>query len=106
VKTIFLLIIVLASFNASAEDVVINVCGLQSHSNMNGAYLKPCEKWVTKNGCQDGSWVAWNMGEFQGNAMYSTALTALVSGLNVAIRIDGASCHGRYDEITMVRILK
>ena len=98
--------LLLFSLSSNADDVVIKVCSLQSHSNGNGAYLKPCGAWTTFNGCPSGAWVAWKMSEFQGQAMYSTALTALVSGLDVNIRLDGVSCFGSYDEITMVRIVK
>lgn len=98
--------ILLTSLSLKADDIAIKVCSLQSHSNGHGAYLKPCDSWVTFNGCASGHWVAWKMNEFQGQAMYSTALTALVSGIDVNIRLDGASCIGTYDEITMVRLVK
>ena len=101
-----IMMLLVAASSVSAEDLAIQVCSLQAHANMNSAYLRPCDTWTSRNGCSSGSYVAWNMSEFQGASMYSTSLAALVSGLTVVIRLDGQSCLGSYDEITMVRIVK
>lgn len=96
-------VLFLFAMAAGATDYEIKVCRLQSHSTSNAAYLKPCDTWETKNVCK-ANWVAWDVSEFQGEAMYSTALAALLAGSTVHVRVDGESCYGGYDEITMIRI--
>lgn len=105
-KMFFIVVLAAMTFSVSAEDYRVTVCSLQSHSVGNTAYLKPCDTWVSKNACSSGSYVAWKMNEFQGQSMYSAALSALVSGLDVYVRMSNGQCLGTYDEITMIRIVK
>ena len=91
------------SASALAVDVKVQVCDLQSHTDKNIAFMRPCE-WKSKNSCPIDYWVAWDMSKNQGEAMYSTALTALVAEKQVTVRLDGSSCLGQYDEVSMIRI--
>ena len=88
--------------SAYAVDYNIQVCDLQSHSNVNHAYLKPCGEWASKNSCGD-TYVTWNMNSFQGKAMYTTALAALLADKEVRVRM-APGCSAGYDVISMVRI--
>ena len=72
----------------------------QSHTDKNIAFMRPCE-WKSKNSCPIDYWVAWDMSKNQGEAMYSTALTALVAEKQVTVRLDGSSCLGQYDEVSI-----
>lgn len=88
---------------ALAVDVKVQVCDLQSHTDKNAAFMRPCE-WKSKNSCPSDHWVAWDMSQHQGEAMYSTALTALIAEKEVTVRLDGSSCLAQYDEVSMIRI--
>jgi hypothetical protein len=105
-KYIVLSLLLLITPIAFSADYAVSICALQSHSNTNSAFFKVCEARQSVNGCQSGAWIAWNMNEFQGQAMYSTALAALASGLNIIVRLNGADCIGQYDETSMMRIVK
>lgn len=88
-----------------AADYDVDVCALQAQSTNNTAFLQPCNGWQSQNNCPSGEWITWNMSEFQGEAMYSTALSALMANKKVKVRLDGYSCNGNYDNTSMVRIL-
>ncbi|MCL2914645.1 hypothetical protein L2725_12790 [Shewanella corallii] len=93
------------SANSEAADYVIRICDMQSHSNSNSAYIRPCDYWSSKNGCPGTTWLTWDMSKFQGQAMYSTAMAALVADKKVTVRLDGRSCS-HYDITSMIRLHK
>ena len=86
----------------AAGDYSFRVCQLQSHTDRNSAYIRPCTPWVSQNGCA-GTWLTWEMSSYQGKSMYDTALKALLEGREVTVRLNGSSCNG-YDVTTMIRI--
>lgn len=100
-----ILIPVLCFFKpAFAADVSVEICALQAMGSSNTALLKVCDSRDSYNQCGDGSWIDWDMSQYQGEAMYSTALTAFTIGKNVRVRLDGKSCYGSYDVTSMIRI--
>jgi hypothetical protein len=96
------------SANAGNTDRVIEVCDLQAHTDRDYAYMRACGGWTSVNGCGSGGWVVWDLSQFQGKAMYSTALSALASGKSIEARFSQlpTSCLGSYDITTMIRIKK
>ncbi|MCX2780653.1 hypothetical protein [Microbulbifer thermotolerans] len=89
-----------------SADFSVEICALQAMGSSDTALLKVCETRESYNQCGDGSWVAWDMSQFQGKAMYSTALTAFSMGKKIRLRLDGSSCSGSYDITSMIRIEK
>ena len=102
-KKLLLIAMVFLGSQAFAADYSFNVCKLQSHTDRDTAYIAPCGGWTSKNNCPSDGWLQWNMSSFQGQAMYSTAMAAMLSGKQVTVRLDGSSCAG-YDTTTMIRI--
>ncbi|MEI8611063.1 hypothetical protein [Enterovibrio norvegicus] len=104
------LLVILLSFSSSvfsaASYETITVCGLQTHTNSNYAYLRVCESRPSNNGCSSGGFVSWNIADGQGKVMYSTAMAALVSGNSVTLKMDGKTCLSAYDATYMIRINK
>jgi hypothetical protein len=92
-----------ASFAAEYD---VEVCGLQVSNIGDAAMLQTCNLWRSQNNCGGNGWVVWDMSKFQGQAMYSTALTALATSKKVKLRLDGSSCRGSYDVTSMIRIMK
>ncbi len=79
-KYIMFVFFVVASGGCFATDYEVDVCKLQSHSDRDIAYMQPCgEDRVSNNACSSGGWVSWEISSFQGQLMYSTALTALMA---------------------------
>ena len=103
-KYLLAILAVIAAPATCAADYNVTVCALQSHSNGSRAYLMPCESWVSKNSCSSGGWIGWDMTQYGGEAMYSTALAALTSASRITVRLDGESCESQYDATTMIRI--
>ena len=105
-------VIFVAPIYVHASDYNVEVCALQSQSTSNAAFLQPCGGWERKTGCAiSNNWITWDMSHAGGNAMYSTALTALVSGKRVKVRINDngmgdKDCVGNYDATTMIRLMK
>lgn len=100
------------SLTAFSGDYSINVCKVQAHTS-EIAYLYPCDEsgnsnWESKNNCNSDTWVSWDMEAGQGQAMYSTALAAMLSDKTITVRVSGVSddCNGSYDSTSMVRINK
>lgn len=109
-KKLLLITSLILAQSVKAADYEIKVCEIQSHTDGTSGLMKPCADsngnfWTSKNGCPSPTWVRWEMNEGQGQAMYSTALAALMADKSIKVRLDGSSCN-QYDEITMVRIIK
>ena len=106
-KKILVLSSVMFSTPSIATDYKLEVCAIQSHNNGDTAFLRACgTSWESKNGCSNNSWVAWDTSTHSGQAMYSTALTAISLGALVTIRLDGESCLGGYDATSMIRLTR
>ncbi|GAB2504072.1 hypothetical protein GCM10008940_02300 [Microbulbifer agarilyticus] len=90
---------------AVSEDYKVKICSIQSHTSGATAFIKPCESWASKNGCNNG-WITWSTTQNNGPAMYSTALTAFTTDSTVTVRLDGTSCLSSYDTTNMIRISK
>ena len=99
--------LILLCFSAfvHSTDYKIKVCDIQSHSTSNSTYISPCGGWPSKNNCPHNGWITWDMSQFQGQAMYSTALAALLADKYVTVRLDGSSCAS-YDVTQMIRMNK
>ena len=87
-----------------AGDHTIQICQVQAQNESNNAYIAPCGGWTTKSGCDGGSWLTWDMSQFQGQAMYSSALAAMMAEKTVVVRTTDTCNH--YDKIKMIRIIK
>ena len=105
-KPLIICCLLAASLSSYAADYDVEVCSLQSHDVIDIVYMGVCGGWTSKNSCNAGGYIAWDMSKFQGKAMYSTALAALTAGKRVRVRLNGQTCHGSYDATYMIRILK
>ena len=95
----------LISGPALTADYVIKICDIQAMSYRDDVYIQPCDQWQSKNGCPLHDWITWDASVFQGQAMYSTAMAALLSDKNVTVRLEDNSCN-TFDVTTMIRLSK
>ncbi|WP_064791926.1 hypothetical protein [Shewanella woodyi] len=105
VVKIFISVSLFFSVTAHSGDHKIKVCDIQSHSTSNSTYISPCGGWQSKNNCPHNGWITWDMSQFQGQAMYSTALAALLADKYITVRLNGSSCAS-YDVTQMIRMSK
>ena len=105
--TAFLAFLSLTSFSTTAQaaDYEVEICALQAHNVTSTVYLQVCGGWTSKSNCPADGFIAWDASTFQGETMYSTALTAFSLGKTVSVRLTPNSCL-RYDHTNMIRILK
>ena len=99
------LILLCFSVSVHSTDHRIKVCDIQSHSDSDSTYISPCGGWQSKNNCPHNGWITWDMSQFQGQAMYSTALAALLADKYITVRLNGSSCAS-YDVTQMIRMNK
>ena len=97
IKSLIITLFAFAPLLSIAADYDIKVCALQTHDTGSTAFLQVCDDWESKNQCDGNHYVTWNMDEFQGKAMYSSALAAMMSDKEVKVRLDGETCIGLYD---------
>lgn len=94
------------SMVAHAADHEITVCKLQAHTGTDVVYLTPCGVWQSQSSCAGDYFVAWNMSQGNGKAMYNTATTALLHGKTVSVRLTDNVCVSGYDATNMIRIFQ
>jgi hypothetical protein len=102
-KYLVTLILLVSSGSLYAEDYTIKICNVQAQSYSNSVYIEPCENWASKNNCPNGDWITWDASAFQGQAMYSSAMAALLADKKVTVRLDGSTCEA-FDVTTMIRL--
>ena len=102
-KILLSMLCVFVSFSSLAADYDIEVCKVQAVSYRNDVYIQPCNKWISKNNCPNDDWITWDASAFQGQAMYSTAMAAMLANKKITVRFDGSSCN-TFDITTMVRM--
>ena len=88
-----------------AESYKIKVCGVQASPKHDTVHLQPCQTWMSKSSCPNNGYLEWDASKFQGQAMYSTALTAFVSGNFVLVNLVADDC-GSFDRVSFLRIIK
>lgn len=105
-KTLFFIGIagIFFSGNALASSYKVGkICKVQVMNNSNIAYISPCSVWSSVSGGSDG-WICWDMNSGQGEAMYTSAMAAFLSGKIVTVWIDENDTTQTYDSTVQIRI--
>jgi len=84
---------------------VDEICAVQASNASNTVYIQPCGGWASRSSCNHGNYIEWDASTFQGQAMYASAMTALVAGKSVTVRLNSNDCES-FDKTQMIRINK
>ncbi len=102
-KLLGFVVVFLFSGAVAAADYSIKICNIQAQTDRDDVFIQPCENWTSKNSCSNGGWITWSANSFQGQAMYSSAMAALMADKNVTVRFDGSTCN-TFDVTSMIRL--